>query len=166
MHLEEDRLVGHLAAMPDGAPAPVLCGLLGVSQPTLSRLLRRLQARGLVLAEGQARSRRYHLIGGRSGLAALRRRRLHEIVAHKLVDQPELLDQARDRLAEMSESNAAGRLYHEQWLDLMQGPRDRLLRKMTEDSEEADLLRKESPFTALIDTNERRELFQRLGHVR
>ena len=53
---EEDRLVGHLASMPDGAPAPVLCGLLGVSQPTLSRMLRRLQGRGLILAEGQARS--------------------------------------------------------------------------------------------------------------
>jgi len=151
--------------MPDGSSAPVLCGLLGVSQPKLSRMLRRLQARGLILAEGQARSRRYHLIGGRPGLAALRRRRLHEIIAYKLVDHPEMLDQARERLVAISESNAAGRPYHEQWLELMQGPRHRLLRKMTEDSEEADLLRKESPFTALIDADERQELFQRLGQL-
>ncbi|MDZ7788922.1 MAG: hypothetical protein U5L08_00215 [Xanthomonadales bacterium] len=162
---DEDRLIGHLAAMPDGAPAPVLCGLLGVSQPTLSRMLRRLQGRGLILAEGSARSRRYHWIGGRPGLAALRRRRLHEIIAHKLVDHPELIDQARERLAAISKSNAAGRPYHEQWLELMQGPRHRLLRKMTEDSEEAELLRKESPFTALIDADERREVFQRLGQA-
>lgn len=165
VHPKEDRLVGHLAAMADGASAPVLCGLLGVSQPTLSRMLRRLQARGLILAEGEARSRRYHWIGGRPGLAALRRRRLHEIVAHKLVDHPELLDQSRERLAAISESNAAGRPYHVQWLELMQGPRDRLLRKMTEDSEEADLLRKESPFTPLINAEERRELFERLGQA-
>ena len=165
LHPEEDRLVGHLAAMPDGAPAPVLCGLLGVSQPTLSRMLRRLQGRGLILAEGKARSRRYHWIGGRPGLAALRRRRLHEIIAHKMVVNPELLDQAQKRLAAISESNAAGRPYHEQWLALMQGPLYRLLRKMTEDSEEADLLRKESPFTNLINAEERAELFESLGQA-
>jgi len=165
VYSEEDRLVGHLASMPDGAPAPVLCGLLGVSQPTLSRMLRRLQGRGLVLAEGQARSRRYHWIGGRSGLAALRRRRQHEIIAHKLVDHPELLDQVQKRLAAISKSNAAGRPYHEQWLELIQGPLHRLLRKMTEDSEEANLLRKESPFTALIGSEERGELFRRLSQA-
>jgi len=88
---EEDRLAGHLAAMPDGASAPVLSRLLGISQPTLSRMLGRMQGRGLVLAEGKARSRRYHWVGGRPGLAALRRRRLHEMVAHKLVDQPGLI---------------------------------------------------------------------------
>ena len=162
---EEDRLAGHLAAMPEGASAPVLSGLLGVSQPTLSRMLRRLQGRGLVLAEGKARSRRYHWIGGRQDLAALRRRRLHEMVAHKLVDQPELLDDARKRLASISRSNVAGHPYHDRWLELMEGPRHRLLRKMTEDSEEADLLRKESPFTALIDADDRRELFQRLNQA-
>lgn len=141
LHLKEDRLTGHLAAMPDGAAAPVLSALLGVSQPTLSRMLSRLQCRGLVLAEGQARSRRYHWIGGRSGLAALRRRRLHEVIAHKLVNQPELLADARHRLASISQANPAGRPYHELWLNLIEGQRHRLLRKMTEDSEDADLLR-------------------------
>jgi len=124
-----------------------------------------MQGRGLILAEGKARSRRYHWIGGRLGVAALRRRRLHEVVAHKLVGQPELLDDARKRLASISRTNAAGRPYHERWLELMEGPRHRLLRKMTEDSEEADLLRKESPFTALIDSDDRRELFRRLDQT-
>lgn len=165
IHPEEDRLAGHLAVMPDGAPAPLLCELLGVSQPTLSRMLRRLQVRGLVLAEGKARSRRYHWIGGRPGLAALRRRRLHEVVAHKLLERPELLEQARKRLGSISATNAAGRPYHEKWLELMEGPRHSLLRKMTEPSEEADLLRKESPFTTLIDADERRALFLRLGQA-
>ena len=162
---EEDRLLGHLAGMPDGSPAPVLAELLGVSQPTLSRMLRRLQARGLVLAEGEARSRRYHWVSGRPGLAALRRRRLHELVAHKLVDGPELLDHARKRLAMISQSNATGQPYHDRWLELMDGPLHMLLRKMTEDSEEADQLRKESPFSVLIDADERRALFQRLGQL-
>lgn len=163
--LKEDRLTGYLAAMPDGASATVLSELLGVSQPTLSRMLRRLQARGLVLAEGQARSRRYHWIGGRSGLTALRQRRLHEMIALKLIDQPELIEKARRRLARIARSNAAGRPYHERWLELLEGPRHGLLRKMTEDSEEAELLRKESPFTALVDGDERRELFQKLGQI-
>jgi len=165
LHLEDDRLAGHLAAMPDGAAAPVLSALLGVSQPTLSRMLSRLQCRGLVLAEGKARSRRYHWIGGRPGLAALRRRRLHEVIAHKLVNQPELLADARHRLASISQANPAGRPYHEHWQDLIEGPRHRLLRKMTEDSEDADNLRKESPFTALIDADERRELFLNLNQA-
>ncbi len=128
-------------------------------------MLRRLQGRGLVLAEGEARSRRYHWVSGRPGLAALRRRRLHELVAHKLVDRPELLDHARKRLAMISQRNAAGRPYHDRWLELMEGPLHILLRKMTEDSDDADLLRKESPFTALIDADERRALFQRLGQM-
>lgn len=162
---EEDRLIGHLAAMPDGAPALLLAQWLGISQPTLSRMLRRLQGRGLILAEGKARSTRYHWIAGRPGLAMLRRRRLHEVIAHRLVDQPVLLDIARQRLKSISETNAAGRPYHERWLELMEGPRHDLLRKMTEDSDEADLLRKESPFTVLIDADQRRELFRRLGQL-
>lgn len=151
--------------MPDGGHAPELAALLGISQPTLSRMLLRLQARGLVIAEGRARSSRYHWVGGRAGLADLRRRRLHEAIAHRLVKTPQLLQQAEARLAALESANPAGHPYHERWRQLIAGPRPRLLRKMTEDSEDADLLRKESPFTALIRPEERRRIFENLGQV-
>ncbi|MEN1728683.1 MAG: MarR family transcriptional regulator [Pseudomonadota bacterium] len=160
-----DRLIGHLAAMPDGGRATDLALLLGVSQPTLSRMLQRLQARGLVAAEGKARSTRYHWLGERTALAELRRRRLHERIAHRLVDEPELLKRARERLVDLSFANPSGRTYHRRWHDLLDGPLPKLLRKMTEDSEQADLLRKESPFTGLVRPEERREVFERLGQL-
>lgn len=160
-----DRLIGHLAAMPEGGRATELAALMGISQPTLSRLLRRLQARGLVVAEGKARSTRYHWIGERAGLAKLRRRRLHERVAHHLVDEPRLLEKARERLVAMSSVNPSGRRYHQEWTALIEGPVPELLRKMTEDSEQADLLRKESPFSGLLRADERREVFEQLGQL-
>ena len=110
-----DRLIGHLAAMPEGGRAPELAAFLGISQPTLSRMLRRLQARGLLVAEGRARSTRYHWVGERTGLADLRRRRLHEAIAHRLVKAPHLLQQAEARLDALSSANPAGRPYHDIW---------------------------------------------------
>jgi len=159
----DDRLIGHLAAMPEGGRAPELAALMGVSQPTLSRQLRGLQARGLVVAEGSARSTRYHWVGARPSLADLRRRRLHEWVAHQLVDDPEIVSRARERLVKIESANPSGHRYHDLWRQLLDGPRPRLLRRMTEDSEEADQLRKESPFTGLIGREARRQIFERLG---
>lgn len=161
----EDLVVGHLASAPEGLGSAALCERLGISQPSLSRLLKRLQGRGLVQAEGRARSTRYHLVDGRRGLAALRSRRLHELLARKIVDNPELLDRAKERLERLSSSNAAGRTYHQRWGELMGSSLPILLKKMTEDSEDADQLRKESPFTILLTHDERLAVFQRLGLI-
>jgi hypothetical protein len=45
---------------------------------------------------------------------------------------------------------------------LIDGPMDRLLRMLTEPSEEASTLRRESPFTTLVPSDERRRVFESL----
>ena len=118
----EDRLVSLLAARPSGVSASELASYLGMSQPTLSRFLRDLRSRGLVLVEGRARNTRYHWVGGRGRLAALRRRRMHEWIAAELIDQPDLLNVARMRLARIHAANPAGSIYHQRWGELLSGP--------------------------------------------
>lgn len=161
----EDLVVGHLASAPEGLGSAALCERLGISQPSLSRLLKGLKGRGLVQAEGRARNTRYHLVGGRRGLAALRSRRLHELVARKLVGHPELLERVKQRLQSLSQSNPTGNPYHCAWAELIDSSFPGLLRKMSEDSSEADLLRKESPFTVLITPGDRLKVFQMLGLI-
>lgn len=152
-----------LAATPAGMDSPSLQQALNVSQPTVSRLLRELRARGLVVSEGSARATRYHAVQGRLDIAALRSRLLHEQIAHKLLRQPQALAKVKKRLQQLESVNPAGRPYHKRWASLMQGPLPGLLRKMTEDSEEAALLRKESPFTVMLTPEERKAVFRRVN---
>jgi len=159
-----DRILGLLAASPGGLRAPEILAQLPhkISQPTLSRRLQELRARGLVLEEGKARARRYHAVDpGR--IAGLRSRRLHEAAARRIVQQPDLLRQVRERLAHLNRVNPHGQRYHDRWAELLNGPLPRLLRKLTEDSEDADNLRKESPFTVLVDRETRRRVFEQTG---
>jgi hypothetical protein len=51
-------------------------------------------------------------------------------------------------------------MYHDRWAALLDGPLTRLLSALTEVSEQADALRKESPFTPLVTAEERRRVFE------
>ncbi len=155
----EDRLVSLLASRPGSASGRELAHYLGISQPTLSRMLRNLRSRGLIVSEGGARSTRYHWVGGRGRLAALRRRRMHEWIAIELIDRPELLNEARRRLQRIRAANPQGCVYHRRWEELLSGPLHELLRSMTEDGEQADVLRKESPLTFVMTPEQRRALY-------
>jgi hypothetical protein len=157
------QVLALLAATPAGLDSPSLQQALDVSQPTVSRLLRELRARGLVVSEGSARATRYHAVQGRLDIAALRSRLLHEQIAHKLLRQPQALAKVKKRLRQLESINPAGRPYHRRWESLMQGPLPGLLRKMMEDSEEATLLRKESPFTVMLTPEERKAVFRRIN---
>lgn len=152
-----------LAVAPEGLSAPELRAQLSVriSQPTLWRRLEDLRARGSVIVEGRARATRYHSTVRNDG--ALRSRRLHEVAARRLLREPGLLDIARARLDELRTVNPHGRVYHDRWHELISAPRERLLKAMTEDSEAADALRKESPFTILVPAKDRRRVFQALA---
>lgn len=159
-----DRLLGLLAASPKGLRAPELLALLPepISQPSLSRRLQELRARGLVASEGKARATRYHALAP-GQLPVLRSRALHQAIAQRLAQQPELRERARARLAQLRQVNPHGRSYHDRWAALLDEPLPRLLRKLTEDSEDADTLRQESPFTVLVDCDTRRRVFEQFG---
>lgn len=145
----ESRVLELLAASRQGLTSPRLRARLKprISQPTLSRLLMELRARGKVTKTGAARATRYHLVGGRIGAAELRSRLLHEEVTARLVRDPALKAMAIKRLEFLREANPSGRVYHERWAELLDSDMPRLLRAMTEDSEGAAALRRESPFT-------------------
>lgn len=158
----EGQVLDLLAAHPQGLASPRLRARLRprVSQPTLSRLLLELRARGLVARTGAARATRYRLVGGSIGAAEFKSRVLHEAVAARLVRDPGLKSQAVRRLELIRKVNPSGRVYHDRWAELLEGSMPALLRNMTEDSERAAALRRESPFTVLYDPKLRQRMYR------
>ena len=130
-----------------------------ISQPTLWRTLNSLRAEGRVVVEGRARATRYHS-ADRIDPPTLRSRRLHQHVAERLARDPALLQIARERLKRLRQVNPHGRRYHDRWAELVSGPLPLLLRTLTEASAQSDDLRKESPFTTLVDAPMRERVFR------
>lgn len=161
----EEQLLGMLAAHVEGLSSPALRARLKPrpSQPTLSRRLLELRARGLVIQIGKARATRYVLAGGRHRVTELRSQVLHQRVAEKLVVQPGLKQQAFARLERLRQLNPASAVYLERWRELLQGDELQLLRKMTESGDQADALRQASPFTTLLGEKERKRIFEQFA---
>lgn len=151
-----------LAASSEALSAPDILARLPerISQPTLSRRLRELRDQGQIIVEGKARATRYRAARP-ALLAELRNRALHEVVAHRLADDPALRERVVRRLGQLRKVNPHGALYHDRWQTLLDGPLPRLLRVLHEDSEDADAMRRESPFTILVDQDARRRVFDR-----
>ena len=156
----EKRVLDMLLLHGDGLSAPEFLKRLRprVSQPTLWRTLDSLRAQGVLIREGKARATRYHA-RKRTDLAVLRSRRMHESVAKRLLRDPALRVLALERLDKLRSANPHGRRYHDRWYELLQGPLVDVLRVMTEPSEVADVLRKESPMSALVLPAERQRIF-------
>ena len=130
-----------------------------ISQPTLWRVLNGLRTEGRITVEGRARATRYHA-AERVDLPTLRSRRLHQHVAEQLARNPSLRELARLRLEKLRQVNPHGRIYHDRWATLLDGPLPALLSTLTEPSAQSDDLRKESPFTALVDAPARERIFR------
>ena len=155
-----DRVLHLLLAEPSGLSAPAIRRQLKprVSQPTLWRILDDLRVQGRVAVQGRARATRYYA-AEQTDLSALRSRRLHESAARSIATDPSLRERARARLLKLRQVNPHGRVYHDRWQELLDGPLPRLLRTMTEISEQSDALRQESPFSVLVTSEERRRVF-------
>lgn len=144
-----------------GLSQPEIRGRLSarISQPTLWRVLNGLRTEGRITVEGRARATRYHA-ADRVDRSTLRSRRLHQQVAERLAREPALRELARDRLERLRQVNPHGRRYQDRWAELLDGPLPALLRTLTEASVQSDDLRKESPFTTLIDAPTRERIFR------
>ena len=160
-HSLDEQVLQVLVTEPRGLSEPEIRRRLRprVSQPTLWRILNGLRAEGLLTVEGRARSTRYHG-SARVDVPTLRSRRLHQHAAAQLASDPSLRERIRARLQKLRQVNPQGRVYHDHWAALLEGPLPALLRTMTEVSEQADSLRKESPFTVLITAEDRRRIFE------
>lgn len=156
-----EQVLQLLMSDPAGLRAPELIRLVRprISQPTLWRILDGLRSEGMVTAEGRGRATRYHALE-RTGIAELRSLRMHQHAARRLAMDPALRARARARLGKLRSVNSHGRVYHDRWEALLDAPLATLLRAMTEDSEQAAALRKESPFTILVTPEERRRIFE------
>jgi hypothetical protein len=156
----ESKVLNLLLPYGEGLSAPQLLAKLRprVSQPTLWRTLDTLRAHGALTREGNARATRYHA-RARTDVAALRSRRMHESVAKRLLREPALRMQALERLGKLRAANPHGRRYHDRWYELLQGPLAEAVRVMTECSEMADVLRKESPLSGFVSPVERQRIF-------
>ena len=156
----ENKILSLLSLHGEGLSTPQLLARLRprVSQPTLWRALDTLRAHGALIREGKARATRYHL-RARTDVAALRSRRMHECVAKRLLREPTLRVQALDRLEKLRMVNPHGRRYHDRWYELLQGPLIDVVRVMTECSEMADALRKESPLSVFVSPVDRQVIF-------
>lgn len=155
-----EQVLQLLAVEPAGLSAAELMRLIRPrkSQPTLWRTLDGLRAEGRIATQGRARATRYHATA-RIDLPSLRSLQLHQVAARRLAANPELRGIARQRLQKLHDANPHGRVYQDRWAGLLGGPLPALLRTMTEASEQADALRKESPFTILVTPEERRRVF-------
>ena len=156
-----EQVLQLLMVEPAGLRAPDLIRLVRprVSQPTLWRVLAGLRSEGRVMVEGRGRATRYHATG-RNDVPALRGLRLHQCAARRLAGNPTLRRLARERLHKLRQVNPHGRVYHDRWEALLDGPLPALLRTMTETSEQADALRQESPLTVLVTPEQRRRVFE------
>lgn len=89
---------------------------------------------------------------------------LHAIAARRLLADPDLVDVALARLAVLGRANPQGASYHARWRALLTDRTAdglaRLAQTMTEESESAAALRRESPFTVLVPKAERERIFK------
>ena len=159
-NVSQDAVMRILLPEPGGLSAPEILRRLRhrISQPTLWRFLDQLRSEGRITVEGRARATRYRLATP-TDLASLRSLHMHRAIARRLARNPTLLAIAHARLEDLRRINPHGRVYHDRWSSLLEGPLQTLLRAMTEDSFDAETIRKESPFTTLVTPAERRRAF-------
>jgi len=79
---------------------------------------------------------------------------LYKRVVERLAEEPSLIQRAADRIDSptYSPTHAA---YASRWRALLAGPRDELLAKLVEDSDDAQSLRQASPFAFVLTSRER-----------
>ena len=125
-----------------------------ISPQAMAKVLADLRLHGQVTISGTARARRYLLAGGYIRRSAIRSLTIHELIPAVIMKNPKVLERAKARLAALQRKHGAGNRYYDQWDGLLLGPRDRLFRMMTEDSEFASDLRRMSPFEGVFPRRE------------
>lgn len=92
-------------------------------------------------------------------LAEARSLAYHRAVGERIVREPALLEAVRQRLLDFL---AAGRSPHHAraWLELVEGPRERLLALLVDEGAAATELRQSTPFAGLLPPRERWALWR------
>ena len=84
----------------------------------------------------------------------------HRLIAQRLEEDPRILAEARQRVADWLRDAAVAAPYAERWHALLSGPQHELIATMTDPGEEATALRQCTPFAGAIDPRERWRLWE------
>jgi hypothetical protein len=86
---------------------------------------------------------------------------LHRAVAKKLIEQPALLERARERVAGWLRDGSVARPYAEGWQAVLDRPFDDVVRFLGDPSERARQLRQTSPFAGVLAPRTRWSIWRR-----
>lgn len=85
---------------------------------------------------------------------------LHAAVAQKLSSEPELVEQARRKVAVWLAGGGSSAPLLERWNEILALALEQIAAVLTERSEEAACLRKASPFAGALDPRERERILR------
>jgi hypothetical protein len=91
-------------------------------------------------------------------LAEVRSLAYHRVIATRIAQEPALVAVARERMQSWGERRTLSGEYAARWLALLDGPRERLLEVLVEESEEGRALRQTTPFAGVLGARERRAI--------
>ena len=80
---------------------------------------------------------------------------LHRVIADHLVQDPQLVPAARRRVEKLLAEGHMHPVYAKAWLELLDGPRDRLLEVLCDPGERATALRQCTPFVGVLKQSTR-----------
>ncbi len=96
--------------------------------------------------------------------AELRSIELHRAIARRIVEDPAVIDRARDRVGDwLANGGPVDSERARRWQILLAGPFDELLAMMVDDSEPAADLRQVTPFAGVLDSRERWQILRDVG---
>ncbi len=98
-------------------------------------------------------------------LAEERSLAIHRIIAERLRSSPELAEAARARVLDWSARGLMHPKYAAEWLQLFEGPRERLLEVIVDGGESSRALRQTTPFTGIVTPKERWDLWRRVARL-
>ena len=86
---------------------------------------------------------------------------LHRAVAERLLEDPALVERARERVAGWLKDGSVARPYAEAWRDILAGPVEAIARFLTDTGERARQMRQTSPFAGVLDPRTRWSIWRR-----
>jgi hypothetical protein len=86
---------------------------------------------------------------------------LHRAVAERLLEDPALVERARERVAGWLRDGSVARPYAEAWRDILVGPVEAIARFLTDPGENARQMRQTSPFAGVLDPRTRWSIWRR-----
>jgi len=87
-------------------------------------------------------------------------RRLHALIADRLVTRPALVDAARDAVVRWRDAGTLDDRYASRWLTLLAGPVAGVLAVLRSDDEASRELRQNSPFVGAVTPRERWDIIR------